>query len=117
MGGRGRARTISSPPRGAYASDFATFPAGCSARSTCRRHPFRLAASGNAQQNRVRFAFWSGEEGGLVGSDYYVSQLSKKDIKNPTPPGDSPRPPRRFRDPARAMERGPPTCSSRVITC
>jgi Zn-dependent M28 family amino/carboxypeptidase len=32
--------------------------------------------------NRVRFAFWSGEEDGLIGSDYYVSQLSARDIKN-----------------------------------
>ncbi|WP_166872364.1 M20/M25/M40 family metallo-hydrolase [Salinibacterium sp. ZJ450] len=42
----------------------------------------QLAASGDAPENRVRFAFWSGEEDGLVGSDYYVSQLTKKDIKN-----------------------------------
>ena len=28
-------------------------------------------------QNRVRFAFWGGEEDGLVGSDYYVSQLDE----------------------------------------
>lgn len=27
--------------------------------------------------NRVRFAFWGGEEDGLVGSDYYVSQLDE----------------------------------------
>ncbi|MET0784917.1 MAG: M20/M25/M40 family metallo-hydrolase [Leifsonia flava] len=31
-------------------------------------------------QNRVRFAFWSGEEDGLQGSNYYVSQLSEKQI-------------------------------------
>ncbi|WP_167046174.1 M28 family peptidase [Salinibacterium sp. ZJ454] len=42
----------------------------------------QTAASGDAPENRVRFAFWSGEEDGLVGSDYYVSQLTKKDIKN-----------------------------------
>jgi Zn-dependent M28 family amino/carboxypeptidase len=30
--------------------------------------------------NRVRFIFFSGEEQGLLGSDYYVSQLSKKGI-------------------------------------
>ena len=33
-------------------------------------------------ENMVRFAFWSGEEDGLIGSDYYVSQLSARDIKN-----------------------------------
>ena len=32
-------------------------------------------------ENRVRFAFWSGEEDGLVGSSYYVSQLSKQELK------------------------------------
>jgi Zn-dependent M28 family amino/carboxypeptidase len=35
-----------------------------------------------APTNRVRFAFWGGEEDGLQGSDYYVSQLSARDIKN-----------------------------------
>jgi aminopeptidase Y len=29
--------------------------------------------------NCVRFAWWAGEEEGLLGSDYYVSQLSEKD--------------------------------------
>ena len=33
-----------------------------------KRHPL---------QNRVRFAFWGGEENGLLGSDYYVSQLDQ----------------------------------------
>ncbi|WP_234411105.1 M28 family peptidase [Nocardioides terrigena] len=32
-------------------------------------------------ENRVRFAFWSGEEDGLLGSDFYVSQLTKREIK------------------------------------
>jgi Zn-dependent M28 family amino/carboxypeptidase len=32
--------------------------------------------------NRVRFAFWSGEEDGLIGSDFYVAQLTKKQIKD-----------------------------------
>lgn len=41
----------------------------------------QMAESGDEPTNRVRFAFWSGEEDGLVGSDYYVSQLTKKDIK------------------------------------
>ncbi|TFC96690.1 MULTISPECIES: M20/M25/M40 family metallo-hydrolase [Cryobacterium] len=41
----------------------------------------QLAASGNAPTNRVRFAFWGSEEVGLVGSEYYVSQLTKRQIK------------------------------------
>ncbi|MEI5585319.1 MULTISPECIES: M20/M25/M40 family metallo-hydrolase [unclassified Agromyces] len=32
-------------------------------------------------ENRVRFAFWSGEEDGLIGSSYYVSQLTPREIK------------------------------------
>jgi Zn-dependent M28 family amino/carboxypeptidase len=32
--------------------------------------------------NRVRFAFWGAEESGLVGSDHYVSTLSKRDLKD-----------------------------------
>ncbi|MGH2652445.1 MAG: M20/M25/M40 family metallo-hydrolase, partial [Actinomycetota bacterium] len=32
--------------------------------------------------NRVRFAWWGAEEEGLLGSQFYVSQLSKRDIKN-----------------------------------
>lgn len=42
----------------------------------------QLAASGESPENRVRFAWWSGEEDGLVGSDFYISQLSKTDFKN-----------------------------------
>ncbi|GAB3042368.1 aminopeptidase PaaP [Parafrigoribacterium mesophilum] len=42
----------------------------------------QMAESGDEPRNRVRFAFWSGEEDGLVGSDYYVSQLTKRDIKD-----------------------------------
>lgn len=33
-------------------------------------------------RNRIRFAFWGGEEAGLIGSDYYVSQLSARQVKN-----------------------------------
>jgi Zn-dependent M28 family amino/carboxypeptidase len=33
-------------------------------------------------RNMVRFAFWSGEEDGLIGSQYYVDQLSTRDVKN-----------------------------------
>ncbi|MET3921537.1 M28 family peptidase [Arthrobacter sp. UYEF20] len=32
--------------------------------------------------NKVRFAFWGGEEDGLIGSDYYVSQLSARELKD-----------------------------------
>jgi Zn-dependent M28 family amino/carboxypeptidase len=41
----------------------------------------QIAASGDAPENRVRFAFWGGEEDGLLGSTYYVSQLSQREIK------------------------------------
>lgn len=33
-------------------------------------------------RNRVRFAWWGGEESGLLGSEYYVSQLSKRQLAN-----------------------------------
>lgn len=39
----------------------------------------RLNAGG--QTNRVRFAWWGGEEDGLVGSEYYVNQLSARQLK------------------------------------
>jgi Zn-dependent M28 family amino/carboxypeptidase len=32
--------------------------------------------------NKVRFAFWSAEESGLIGSDYYVSQLTEAEIED-----------------------------------
>lgn len=41
----------------------------------------QMAALDIEPVNRVRFAFWSGEEDGLIGSSYYVSQLSKSEIK------------------------------------
>jgi Zn-dependent M28 family amino/carboxypeptidase len=37
----------------------------------------QMAALGIEPVNRVRFAFWSGEEDGLIGSDFYVAQLTK----------------------------------------
>ncbi len=40
----------------------------------------QIAELGIQPTNRIRFAWWSGEEDGLIGSAYYVSQLSKKDI-------------------------------------
>jgi Zn-dependent M28 family amino/carboxypeptidase len=33
-------------------------------------------------RNKVRFAWWGAEESGLVGSQYYVDNLSKREIKN-----------------------------------
>lgn len=42
----------------------------------------QMAESGDEPRNRVVFAFWSGEEDGLVGSDFYVSQLSPRELKN-----------------------------------
>ncbi|MGH2791000.1 MAG: M28 family peptidase [Actinomycetota bacterium] len=33
-------------------------------------------------RNQVRFAWWGAEEEGLLGSQFYVDQLSKRDIKN-----------------------------------
>jgi Zn-dependent M28 family amino/carboxypeptidase len=41
-----------------------------------------MAALGIEPRNKVRFAWWSAEEEGLIGSAYYVSQLSARDIKN-----------------------------------
>jgi len=42
----------------------------------------QMAQAGIKPRNQVRFAFWSAEEEGLVGSTYYVSQLPARDIKN-----------------------------------
>lgn len=42
----------------------------------------QMAELGIEPTNRTRFVFWSGEEDGLIGSDYYVSQLSARDIKD-----------------------------------
>ncbi len=42
----------------------------------------QIAELGIEPTNTIRFAFWGGEEDGLIGSEYYVSQLSKQDIKN-----------------------------------
>lgn len=42
----------------------------------------QMAELGIEPENRVRFAFWSGEEDGLIGSSHYVSQLSAREIKN-----------------------------------
>ena len=42
----------------------------------------QMAELGIAPTNRVTFAFWSGEEDGLIGSDHYVSQLTKRQLKD-----------------------------------
>jgi Zn-dependent M28 family amino/carboxypeptidase len=41
-----------------------------------------MSELGIQPRNRVRFAFWGAEESGLVGSEYYVSQLSKRELKD-----------------------------------
>jgi Zn-dependent M28 family amino/carboxypeptidase len=41
----------------------------------------QLKELGIEPTNRIRFAFWGGEEDGLVGSEHYVSQLSARQIK------------------------------------
>jgi Zn-dependent M28 family amino/carboxypeptidase len=41
----------------------------------------QMAALDIEPTNRVRFAFWGGEEDGLIGSEYYVSQLDARAIK------------------------------------
>ncbi|HSN38475.1 MAG TPA: M28 family peptidase [Arthrobacter sp.] len=35
-----------------------------------------------ALTNRIRFAFWGGEEDGLIGSEHYVSRLTGKQVKD-----------------------------------
>ena len=42
----------------------------------------QMAKLGIQPVNKVRFAFWSAEEQGLIGSQYYVDQLSAREIKN-----------------------------------
>lgn len=41
----------------------------------------QMAALDIKPTNRVRFAFWGGEEDGLIGSEYYVSQLTARQLK------------------------------------
>ena len=41
----------------------------------------QMAELGIEPRNRVRFAFWGGEEDGLIGSEYYVSQLDARAIR------------------------------------
>ena len=42
----------------------------------------QMAELGLDPVNKVRFIFFSGEEEGLLGSNYYVSQLSKRQVKD-----------------------------------
>ena len=42
----------------------------------------QIADLGIEPRNQVRFAWWGAEESGLLGSEYYVSQLSARDTKN-----------------------------------
>ena len=42
----------------------------------------QFAALGIDPVNQVRFAFWGAEESGLLGSEYYVSQLSAQERKD-----------------------------------
>jgi Zn-dependent M28 family amino/carboxypeptidase len=42
----------------------------------------QIAKLGIQPRNKIRFAFWGAEEFGLLGSQFYVDNLSKKDIKN-----------------------------------
>jgi len=53
-----------------------------SGTATILETALQIAELGIEPRNRIRFAFWSGEEDGLVGSDFYVSQLSPRDIKD-----------------------------------
>jgi Zn-dependent M28 family amino/carboxypeptidase len=42
----------------------------------------QMAKLGITPTNKVRFAFWGGEEDGLIGSDFYVSRLSAGALKD-----------------------------------
>jgi Zn-dependent M28 family amino/carboxypeptidase len=41
-----------------------------------------MAELGITPRNHIRFIFFSGEEQGLLGSDFYVSQLSRRQVKD-----------------------------------
>jgi Zn-dependent M28 family amino/carboxypeptidase len=42
----------------------------------------QMAELGIEPTNRVRFTFWGAEESGLIGSQYYVDSLSKREVKD-----------------------------------
>jgi Zn-dependent M28 family amino/carboxypeptidase len=53
-----------------------------SGSSTILEIALQMHELGIQPRNKVRFAFWGAEEANLVGSDYYVSQLSKREQKD-----------------------------------
>ena len=53
-----------------------------SGTATILETALQMARLGIDPENRVRFAFWSGEEDGLLGSDFYVSQLTARQVKD-----------------------------------
>ena len=67
------------PRLGAPRGRASTTTAAARPRSWRRR--CRWPKLGIKPTNRVRFAFWGGEEDGLIGSDYYVSQLDARALK------------------------------------
>jgi Zn-dependent M28 family amino/carboxypeptidase len=42
----------------------------------------QMAKLGIEPRNKVRFAWWGAEESGLLGAEFYVGNLSKREIKN-----------------------------------
>ena len=42
----------------------------------------QMSELGISPRNAVRVAFWGAEESGLIGSQFYVDQLSARDVKN-----------------------------------
>jgi Zn-dependent M28 family amino/carboxypeptidase len=53
-----------------------------SGTSTILETALQMAELGIEPVNRVRFAFWGAEEDGLIGSQYYVDHLPKRDLKD-----------------------------------
>lgn len=53
-----------------------------SGTATILETALQMAELGIDPENRVRFAFWSGEEDGLIGSDHYVAQLTPREVKD-----------------------------------
>jgi Zn-dependent M28 family amino/carboxypeptidase len=53
-----------------------------SGTSTILETALQMAELGIHPVNRVRFAFWGAEEDGLIGSQYYVDNLARRDLKD-----------------------------------
>jgi Zn-dependent M28 family amino/carboxypeptidase len=51
-----------------------------SGSATILETAIQLAKEGKKQQQQVRFAFWGAEENGLLGSEYYVANLSDDEL-------------------------------------